>query len=74
MYEMSCLMFFFCYTCILIVWTNFFRVCSLVKIDLRERERKMMNLNELEGEICVVHFRDLDVKVSEFRSKICESL
>jgi len=45
-----------------------------VKIDLRERERKMMNLNELEGEICVVHFRDLDVKVSEFRSKICESL
>jgi len=44
-------------------------VCSLVKIDLRESE--MMDLSELEGEMCVVFLKKFE---SEFRCKVCESM
>jgi len=44
----------------------------LVKIDLRESE--IMDLNELEGEECVVFFsRDLRVNLEvKFLKKVCE--
>jgi len=39
-------------------------------MGLRERER--MSLSEFESERCVF-LRDLEVIMSEFRSKVCES-
>jgi len=33
-------------------------VCSLIKIDLGEGERKMMDLSGSKSEICVIYFKE----------------
>jgi len=39
------------------IWEEYFRVCSLVNIDLKEM--KMMNLDGLDNEVCIVHFKEI---------------